>query len=123
MIKCIRCGKENDDKNEVCSNCGYSFKEQKVEETYRKLLKEDPVVPDEEKSGLIDSPILTFIFGILSMLLPIFVFSFLAWYNYKKPSKVKLEPFRNIGNIFAYIGAAISIFLLVYIVWGLFAPK
>ena len=48
MIKCIRCGKENDDKNEVCSNCGYSFKEQKVEEAYRKLFKEDPVVPDEE---------------------------------------------------------------------------
>ncbi|HHU21292.1 MAG TPA: hypothetical protein GXZ51_02475 [Acholeplasma sp.] len=123
MIRCIRCGMENDDKNEVCGNCGYSFKEQKVEEEYRKLLREDPSVPEEERSGLVDSPILTFVFGLLSMLLPILVFSFLAWYNYKKPSKVKLEPLRNLGNIFAYIGAALSIFLLVYIVWGLIASK
>lgn len=123
MIRCIRCGMENDDKNEVCGNCGYSFKEQKVEEEYRKLLREDPSVTEEERSGLVDSPILTFVFGLLSMLLPILVFSFLAWYNYKKPSKVKLEPLRNLGNIFAYIGAALSIFLLVYIVWGLIASK
>ena len=59
----------------------------------------------------------------VDMILTIFVFCFLALYNYIKTSYVKLDPFRNVGNIFAYIGAAISIFLLVYIVWGLIAPK
>ena len=101
MKKCLRCGYNNKDEALKCEKCEFSFEEQAVLEKLKKYTqRDDPIVDSKDKASLIDNPILTFIFGILSLMLPIFIFSFLAWHMKKKPSKTKLVPFRNIGNIF-----------------------
>lgn len=117
MKKCVRCGKNVDDDAQVCE-CGFDFHRYEIEKKYLSP-KEDPVVPKGEESSLIDNPILTFIFGILSMALPIFVFSLLAFRFASKPSKVKLEKFQKIGNVFAYIGVGLTLFIWSYILIGL----
>lgn len=116
-MKCLRCGKIHPDDVKVCKECGFSFEAFKQ---YKKVKeKEDPEIDPKQKAALIDNPLLTFIFGLLSVMLPIYIFSFLTFYMYKKPSKVKLETLRNFGNVLAYIGIAISIFMTVYLIWGL----
>lgn len=120
MKKCLRCGHINKDDALECEKCQFSFKEQAVLEELKKYTtKEDPIVAEKNKSSLIDNPVLTFIFGILSIMLPFFLFSFLTWYMKKKPSKTKLIPFRNIGNVFAYIGFVLSIIIVGYFIWNL----
>lgn len=119
MKKCLRCGHMNNDIALKCEKCQFSFEEQAVYEKLKKLVpKDDPIVDLKNKSSLIDNPILTFIFGILSIMLPIFVFSFVAWYMKKKPSKAKLVAFRNIGNIFAYVGFVLSVALVGFFIWN-----
>lgn len=122
MKKCLRCGHINKDQAVKCVNCQFSFEEQAVYERLKKIAeKDDPIVDLKNKSSLIDNPVLTFIFGILSIMLPIFIFSFAAWYMKKKPSKAKLEPFRNIGNVFGYVGFVLSVALVGYLFYNFFS--
>ena len=120
-MKCMRCGKVNPDNVKQCEKCGYDFKEQLINKQLEKIIKvqDDPDIDPKQKSQLYDNPILTFIFGLLSIMLPIFVFSFLSWHMYKKPAKVKLETLRNFGNVLAYIGICVSMFVTVYLLWGI----
>ena len=91
-MKCRRCGKEIESDLGVCENCGYDYYEDK------KLQK-------------------IFIFGLISLILPIYIFSFLAIKLSKKPSKANLLPFKNLGKVFGIFGIFVSTFLLFYILF------
>ena len=107
-MKCLRCGRiYNDDTIEVCKDCGYDFKEGK---RIGKILdsKKDPDVPSHRETDLIDYPILSFVFSILGLIIPLLVFSLLAIHFSKTPAKANLIPFSNLGNVFGIIGVAIS---------------
>lgn len=117
MIKCRRCGKVFEDDNvEVCDVCGYNFAEgKKLGEVFD--VKSDPEVDETKQTDLFDFPILCFVFGILGLLLPIFVFSILAIKLSKKPAKANLVPFSKIGYIMGIIGLFVSvlfIFLMIF---------
>lgn len=112
-MKCLRCGKEFKDSNrKICDECGYNFKEG---ERLNKILnvKKDPDVPQNKKTDLVDYPILSFIFGVLGIILPIGVFSGLAIHLSKKPSKASLIPFANVGYVFGIVGIGLSVLFAV----------
>ena len=117
-MKCLRCGKEFKDKNrEFCDECGYDFNEGK---SLNKILneKQDPDVPLNKQTDLIDYPILSFVFSILGLMIPVLVFSLLAIKLSKKPSKAKLIPFANVGYVFGILGIGIStLVILILIIW------
>lgn len=107
-MKCLRCGKEYKDNSiEVCKECGYDFTEGK---RIGKILdnKKDPDVPKNRETDLIDYPILSFVFSILGLIIPLLIFSLLAISFSKKPSKANLIPFSNLGYVFGIIGIAVS---------------
>lgn len=114
-MKCIRCGKESSADAIACEECGFNFKDH---DTYLKYMKpaEDGHVTPGKESDLIDNPVLTFVFGILSMMLPIFIFSFIAFKFSKRPAKAKLIPLRNVGTILAYSGIGVSIFVVLVVI-------
>lgn len=123
-MKCLRCGKEVNDDIKYCENCGFDVQSQK---NYQVVYQEsDPVVEKNKKMGLIDFPILTFLFGLLSIMnsfllalggkpiVIMFVISFallfgFCFYFSTKPCKVKLKPFREVGIILAFIGLFITL--------------
>ena len=117
-MKCLRCGKEFKDKNrEFCDECGYDFNEGK---RLNKILneKQDPDVPLHKQTDLIDYPILSFVFSILGLMIPIALFSILAIRFSKKPSKANLIPLANVGYVFGILGIAISsLVILIIIIW------
>ena len=126
-MKCLRCGKEVEEGTKYCNNCGFDVESQK---DYRIVYKEvDPEVEKSKKTNLIDSPVLTFIFGILSMInalliagskpIPIFylltfiiIFS-VCFYLSTKKAKVKLRPFREVGVVLAFIALALVLIVVV----------
>ncbi len=132
-MKCLRCGKELPEGTAVCDECGFNFEE---DGKITKIISEkaDPAVSEKTKSILIDNPVLTFIFGILSIfgmlffvLYPGFVVLYfgldlvltgLTMLFSKKPAKVKLEPTRNVGVGMAYVALALTIFKAVYFIIG-----
>lgn len=116
MKKCKRCGKmHEDDYIEVCDVCGFDFEEHiKVS---RILSEAEPSIQQVRNSDLLDFPILTFVFGIVGLILPIFIFSFIAIHFSKRPAKDSLEPLRNLGRIFGYVGMFISMIAIVYIIF------
>jgi uncharacterized membrane protein YvbJ len=117
-MKCLRCGKEFKEKNrEFCDECGYDFNEGK---RLNKILneKQDPDVPENKQTDLIDYPILSFVFSILGLMIPVMLFSILAIKLSKKPSKANLIPFANVGYVFGILGVAISsLVILILIIW------
>ena len=117
-MKCLRCGKEfKDKKREFCDECGYDFNEGK---RLNKILneKQDPDVPLHKQTDLIDYPILSFVFSILGLMIPIALFSILAIRFSKKPSKANLIPLANVGYVFGILGIAISsLVILIIIIW------
>lgn len=133
-MKCKSCGHEVTKEAIVCENCGFDLGE------FRKLKKviveEDPDVDPTKKSSLIDSPILAFVFGILSILssltfvvywsfkvdwilLPI-IFVFVVLFNFltfklaSKPTKVSLKPFCVVGRGMAYFSIGYIILKIVF---------
>ena len=132
-MKCLRCGKELPEGTAICDECGFNFLED-VKITKIISEKTDPVVSGKNKSILIDNPVLTFIFGILSVFGMIFFFSYpgfvvlyfvgdliligLTMLFSKKPAKVKLEPTRNVGVGMAYVALALTAFKAVYFIIG-----
>lgn len=119
-MKCLRCGKEFKDANrKFCDECGYNFKEgARINNILN--AKKDPNVPDNKKTDLIDYPILSFIFGIIGIILPIGIFSGLSIYLSKKPAKSSLIPFANVGYVFGIVGIGLSVLFAVVIVLLLF---
>lgn len=131
-MKCKSCGKEVADNIAICPNCGFDI------ESYKKLqrvvVKEDPEVSEKEKSSLIDRPIFTFLFGILSLIIAILfvtsqtivllylalfiLFNVLTLINANKVGKVKLEPFKDVGKLFSYLSIGFVIFKVVFDILG-----
>jgi len=129
-MRCIRCGNNFDEKEINCPNCGMETSEIKK---YQKVsVLADKPVDRKEKIILIDNPILTFIFGIISLLLgvmnclysvmnnPAFIFilffvvSFTLAYIYSmKETRLKLKPVRTVGLIMAYIGLFLTLYGLI----------
>ncbi len=115
-MKCERCGKDFQEKSfEVCDNCGYDVSEGL---RIKKALHEKIDDGQRHKTDLIDFPILSFIFGIVGMLLPIVIFSVLAIVFGKKPAKSNLIPLSHIGEVFGYLGLAVSVvFVFCFFLW------
>lgn len=65
-MKCLRCGNDMPDNTATCENCGFNIEEHKL---YEKYLKQpaDPEVPEDQKSSLVDNPVLTLLSGGLSV--------------------------------------------------------
>lgn len=113
-MKCERCGQVYDEPVSICTVCGYDFDEAP---RLKKLLMIKPEPVTEVSSDLVDYPVLTFICGLLSLILPILVFSFITLKLAKKPGKVSLDPLRNLGRIFAYLGFIVSSGVIVLLLF------
>ena len=134
-MKCLSCGKEASDDATFCKYCGYEFESKKP--FFKKIeVKEDPIVPEEQKKALTDNPILTFIIGLTS------IFSALLYFSYNtfqviyfitsivligitfvvgnKPAKLKYIPVRNFGKALAYISVFMVLLKTVYFILGIF---
>ncbi len=119
-MKCERCGKDfGDVEVEVCDECGYNFEEGK---RIKKALNEHPEhsVSKEKATDLIDYPILSFILGILGLVVPFAIFSIIAIILGKKEAKERLKPFANLGFVFGIIGIAVSSVVIITIIISLF---
>ncbi|MFA7435861.1 MAG: zinc ribbon domain-containing protein [Bacilli bacterium] len=132
-MKCKSCGKEVSDEATICQYCGFDL------EAFKKLEKvivqEDPDVDEKVKSNLVDTPILAFIFGVLSILSSltfvvndriyililalVVLFNFLTFKLANKPAKVKLKPFANVGKGMAYFSIAFIVLKVVFDIMGL----
>ena len=103
-MKCERCGKDfGDVEVEVCDECGYNFEEGK-----------------RIKKALNEHPILSFILGILGLVVPFAIYSIIAIILGKKEAKERLKPFANLGFVFGIIGIAVSSVVIITIIISLF---
>lgn len=114
-MKCERCGKVFKEVVEVCDNCGFDFDENRK---IKKILniKKEPTKYNTT-SDLVDYPVLTFITGLLALIIPLYIFSFIAIKLSKKPSKSSLIPFSNLGKVFGYFGFLVSTIFIGYILF------
>lgn len=128
-MKCLRCGKIVSDELKECPYCSFNLQEQK---SYKKIkIETDDNIDPKDKVVSIDSPILTFVFGIFALMcgltllanrLPIpliVVFLFFicfsaSFYFSIKPTRVKMKPVRTVGVIMAFIGLALTCYSLVF---------
>ena len=126
-MKCLRCGKLVDDTEKICPECGFDLEAQK---NYKKITVEvDNDMDDKHKIILIDNPILTFIFGLLALMLALtiavdpgltfffillFVLTFsLCFFFSTRPTRVKLKPVRTFGLVMGYIGLGLTLYRLI----------
>lgn len=126
-MKCIRCGKVVNDSEKICPECGFNLEELK---NYKKITVEvDPDIKDKNKIILVDNPILTFIFGLLSLMIALtilvdpgitfifvifFVITFSACFIFStKPTRIKLRPVRSIGIVMGFIALGLTIYRMV----------
>lgn len=128
-MKCLRCGKIVDENTKVCPECGFELEQLKK---YKKVIVEvdDDKADRKTKIILFDNPLLTFVTGIISLMLgltmfvtglPIafiyvilFVITFSAsFYFSTKPCSVKMKPVRSMGIVMAFIGLAFTLYALV----------
>lgn len=114
-MKCERCGKEFKKHVEICDNCGFDFEEGRILKKKMQLKYDESLYTND--TDLIDYPILTFILGILSMIIPVFIFSVLAIYLSKKESHSNYLAARNIGRVLGIIGLFVSTIVVVYIIF------
>jgi hypothetical protein len=132
-MKCKRCGKEVPDDTTIC-DCGFNFVEDEIKSVIFDT-KPDPDVIDKDRNVLIDNPILTFLFGITSVAfmimflfhpgfvvlyfgLALIMIMITMWFS-RKPTRVKLEPTRNVGVWMAYFALAITVFKAIYFLFGI----
>lgn len=110
MKKCVNCGNVVEDDISICEQCGFdlTIKKQKEEKSIK--------VKTDIPTDLIDYPILSFIFGIIALIIPIFIFSFIAIKFSQRPCKPSFEPVANLGRIFGYLGFFISIIFIGFII-------
>lgn len=113
MKKCLSCGKMHEDNIKKCDVCSYQFPS-RIESTNIKKNETNTVA---RASDLSDYPLLTFIFGLLSLLAPIYLFSYLAIKMSKKPFKESLAHFRQFGLVLGYLGLLVSTFVIGLIIF------
>lgn len=117
-MKCIRCGKDMGE-SKVCNNCGYDIS---IDNRVKRILKVKPDMSEHQNpTDLLDYPILSFIVGIIGIMIPIYFFSFLALKLSQKPAKPSYEPFQNLGKILAYVGFTVSTGLVLFLFYLLFS--
>ncbi|MFA5542276.1 MAG: hypothetical protein WC008_02370 [Bacilli bacterium] len=114
-MKCERCGKEFKEYVDACDNCGFDFEEGRIIKKKLNLKYDESLYTNN--TDLIDYPILTFILGILSMIIPVYLFSILALILYKKESNSSYIPAKNIGRILAILGIFSSTGLTLFILF------
>ncbi|MDY0063825.1 MAG: hypothetical protein RBS25_01935 [Bacilli bacterium] len=114
MKKCKRCGKSHDNQVLICDNCGYDFEEEQLLRQTTTIKKQQS---NHSESDLIDYPILSFIMGLLSLIIPIFVFAIIAIKTANREHKPSLEPFSVVGKILGYLGIAESVFVVVFLIF------
>lgn len=122
-MKCLRCGKDIPDDKTTCEYCGYDITDK--EKLQKVFIEVDPEVEEKNKIVLIDMPVLTLIFGIVTVfislmiaffgrpisliLIVFFIISFALTFIFStRPCKVKLKPLREFGIILGFIGFVIS---------------
>ena len=125
-MKCLRCGKEVSNTVTTCPECGFDLEAQKK---YVKItVEDDSDADDKTKIILIDNPILTFIFGLLSLMVALtlvvdinyffimcFVLTFsLCFFFSTRPTRVKFKPVRTFGVVLGYIALAITSYQLIF---------
>lgn len=131
-MKCERCGREIPDTKKVCDFCG--FDPDSIKNLAKINVPIDPEVDDKHKIALIDMPILTFVLGLVSLLVSLmlafmdlaesiifiavyFLLFALTFLFSTKPCKVKLKPVREMGIILGFLSfliAATSIILVIF---------
>lgn len=113
MKKCLRCGKENPDDAKVCPDCEYEF------------IKLDSEAKPEYKyeSDLKDYPIFGFIFSVVGMILPIFIFSIVGILMSKKPAQNNLKPFKMLALVFGITGIVLSVGFVSFLVYFKFIKR
>ncbi len=114
-MKCERCGKVFKEHVDICDNCGFDFEEDRILKKKLNLKYDESLYSNN--TDLIDYPILTFILGILSMIIPIFLFSIIALILAKKESNSNYIPAKNIGKVLAILGLFASVAALLYIIF------
>lgn len=134
-MRCIRCGTIFEEKENECPNCGMLTSE--IKKYKKHTVETDSKLDDKHKIVLVDNPVLTFIFGLLSLMLGIinclygvnnymvylyvilFVIVFsLAFIFSMKDTKVNLKPIRTFGIILAYGGLALTLYGLIMFLLG-----
>ncbi|MDD3107117.1 MAG: hypothetical protein PHP65_04875 [Bacilli bacterium] len=133
-MKCKRCGQIISDDTKICE-CGFNIEEDKLTSVIYNQ-KSDPDVSEKNKNTLVDNPVLTFLFGISSiivMLLFLMHPGFVVLYFLldvvlivatllfaQKPTKVRLEATRNVGKWLAYVSFSVLLFKSVFLIINLF---
>lgn len=127
-MKCLRCGNEVDENCKVCEKCGFEVSTQK---TYKKVyIEQDPDLELKDKIKYITYPLLTFIFGLLAMLVSIMiaftkpisilciilfaVFFLISFFFSTRKSLVNYKPVREFGIILSYISFFFAILAIMY---------
>lgn len=129
-MKCKSCGQEVKDTDKKCDNCGFNLEDFKKQEKI--FVEEDPDLPDSKKSTLVDGPIITFILGVISVLIALTIVSYPSvviffvileimavlgtFFASAKICKISLRPVRNVGVGLAYVGVALTIFKIAFVV-------
>lgn len=135
LKKCVRCGKLVEEKFDVCDNCGFDFLKYEAEQKVFKK-EEEPIVPRNIKTNLIDNPVFTFIFGILAILSSLHfvtskgivveyliysvIYIFITMVFSIKQVSVKMKEVRNVGKWMGNIAFAITLYKIVYEIFGIF---
>lgn len=117
MIKCLRCGTIYDKQVKECEKCGYQFSKRELH--YRKYY-EGPKPEDmsDNQSDLVERPVLSFIFGILGLVLPgTFIFSVLAITIAPRPARSNLVYVQRFGKFLGYLGIIVSAVVVIILVY------
>lgn len=119
MIKCIRCGKKHEKNVKICDNCGFIFTER---EKYYRHYYEGPKPEDmtDNQADLVEKPILSFIFGIIGLVLPgTFIFSILAIRIAPNPARSSLQYVQKMGKFLGYLGIIVSSLVIIILSYAL----
>lgn len=115
MKKCASCGKEVKKEEIICEYCGFDFE---LARRQSRIIKEPQESTNyQSRSDLFDYPILTFVLGIVALIVPIYLFSVLAIKMSKKSTKPSLEPLMNMGRFLGYLGFIVSTIFIVFLLY------
>lgn len=116
MKKCLSCGYDNEDRAKFCEKCHHLFP-LIAQSEQKKVEAQKPIA----NSDLFDYPLLTFIFGLLSLLIPLYIFSFLTLKMSKKVSSESMIYLQNFGKVLAYLGFLVSTIVIGFIIFTILA--
>ncbi len=127
-MKCKSCGAEIAEDTVICENCGFNVAEHKRLE--RVVVYDDPEVDKSERAGLVDNPVLAFIFsilanifGVLFVVSPVIIilyallfvgFNVLTFVFANKKARIKFKPIADIAKVLAYLSIAFVLLKFVF---------